>query len=180
MSLVGPEVKVGDKAPNAPLRGNAMEKVELNFADGKTRVLTFVPSLDTPTCSVQTRRFNSGASRLAEDVEVLVISRDLPYAQARFCGANGLERVITYSDFVAGEFGKAWGFYVQETDLLARVVVVVDQGGIVRYLQVVEDLSEQPDYADAMEALKAVVPASVKDAEEEAEVVEPPADEEAP
>ena len=176
LSLVGPETRVGDMAPNATLRDKALERVDIDFKDGKTRVVLFVPSLDTPTCSIQARKFNSKASRLADDVEVLIISRDLPYAQARFCGANGLKRVITYSDYASGDFGKAWGYYVKETDLLARVVAIVDGKGAVRYLEVVANIPDQPNYISAMEALKALVPESVKEAPAPAEGAEAPAE----
>ncbi len=157
MTLVGPEAKVGDKAPSPILAGDTLQDVQIHFADGNHRVVLFVPSVDTPTCSLQTRTFNTRATELGGGTEVLVISRDLPYAQSRFCAAHGIELVAPLSDHRSGDFGKAWGLFVKETGLLARAVAVVDGKGIIRYLQVVENLPDEPDYDAAIAAITAVI-----------------------
>ncbi len=156
-TLVGPELKVGDPAPAASLRGDGLVPVEVDFTDGKTRVVTVVPSLDTATCALQTRTFNADVSDLGEQVEVLVVSRDLPFAQARFCGAHGIDRVRPLSDYESGAFGRAWGLYIQETALLARAVYVIDDQGKVAYVEIVEDVPDEPDYAAALSATRALV-----------------------
>ncbi|MCP4870481.1 MAG: redoxin domain-containing protein [Proteobacteria bacterium] len=102
MTLLGTAVAVGDKAPSPPLWGPKLEEVNIDFADGTTRVVLFVPSVDTPTCSMQTRTFNTRAPEAGQGAEVIVISRDLPYAQSRFCAANGIEMVFPRSDYRTG------------------------------------------------------------------------------
>ena len=156
MTLVGPAVKVGDKAPSSALWGPKLEEVNIDFADGTTRVVLFVPSVDTPTCSMQTRTFNTRAPEAGGGAEVIVISRDLPYAQSRFCAANGIEMVFPRSDYRTGNFGRSWGLFVKETGLLARAVAIVDGTGTIRYLQIVPDLGDEPDYDAALEAVKGI------------------------
>ncbi len=156
-TLVGPELTVGAAAPSASLRGDGLAQVQVDFADGTIRVVTVVPSLDTATCALQTRTFNADVSDLGERVEVLVVSRDLPFAQARFCGAHGIDRVTPLSDFEAGDFGRAWGLYIQETGLLARAVYVIDDKGRVAYAQIVENVPDEPDYGAALTATRALV-----------------------
>lgn len=158
LTLVGPELHVGDTAPGGELRDNDNKPVTVDFADGTVRVVALVPSLDTPTCSAETRTFNRDASDLGPGVEVLVVSRDLPFAQARFCGAHGIDRVRTLSDFDTGDFSRAWGLFIKETRLAARAVAVVDGGGKVTYLQVVENVPDEPDYAAAYAALAVLAP----------------------
>jgi thiol peroxidase len=130
-----------------------------DFADGRHRVMLIVPSLDTPTCGMQTRTFNGEASDMAPQVEVLVISRDLPFAQARFCGAHGIDRVVPLSDFEHGEFGQSWGLFIQETALLARAVAGTDGTGTVTYREVVPNTPDEPASGPALEALAALLSA---------------------
>jgi thiol peroxidase len=139
-------------APLLVLWGDALQEVQLRFNDGNVRVVLFVPSVDTPTCSLQTRTFNTRATELGGGTEVVVISRDLPYAQQRFCAAHGIALVSPLSDYRNGDFGRSWGLFVKETGLLARAVAVVDGKGVVRYLQVVENLPDEPDYDAALKA----------------------------
>jgi thioredoxin-dependent peroxiredoxin len=153
MTLLGPEAKVGDKAKTAPLWDNDLNPRIVDFADGRVRVVLFVPSIDTPTCSLQTRTFNTRASEAGGGTEVLVVSRDLPYAQKRFCAANGIKMVAPLSDYRTGGFGKGWGLLVKETDLLARAVAIVDGAGVIQYLEIVENLRDEPKYDEAMAAL---------------------------
>ena len=166
MTLVGPGLTLGGAAPGGVLRGEGLAEVAVDFADGTVRVVLVVPSLDTPTCSMQTRTFNSRASDLGEGVEVLVVSRDLPPAQARFCAAHGIERVRPLSDYVDGSFGRSWGLYVKETALLARAVVIVDGAGLVQYEQIVENLPDEPDYDTALAKVTSMVPAAAEPAPE--------------
>lgn len=159
LTLLGPALEVGKTAPTAELRDTKMKSVTPDFADGKDRITLVVPSLDTPTCSLQTRQFNERAAALGEGVEILVVSRDLPFAQERFCAAHGIDQVKPLSDFARGDFGLGWGLYIEENDLLARAVIVTDGEGIVRYLQIVENIPDEPDYDAALKALAGVVAA---------------------
>lgn len=165
-TLLGTAVAVGDPAPGGALWDNDAKPVTLDLADGKPRVVAFVPSLDTKTCSLETRTFNGSASDLNPEVEVVVLSRDLPQAQARFCGAAGIDRVRTLSDFDTGAVGQSWGLLVKETRLFARAVAVVDQSGKITYLQVVENTPDEPDYHAALAALAAIAPPPPKTEEE--------------
>lgn len=161
LTLLGPALTVGAPVPSVPLRGPDLGAVNLDFADGTHRIVMLVPSLDTNTCSMQTRTFNIRATEMAEGVEVIVVSRDLPFAQARYCGANGIDRVRPLSDFEAGAFGQSWGLLTKETALLARAVAVVDGSGTLTYLEVVENLPDEPDYDGAMAALSAATGAPI-------------------
>jgi len=158
LTLVGSALEIGAPAPGGVLRGEGLVEVPVDFADGVVRVVLIVPSLDTPTCSMQTRTFNSRASELGEGVEVLVISRDLPPVQSRFCAAHGIDRVRPLSDYVDGSFGRSWGLYVKETALLARAVVIVDGAGVVQYEQIVENIPDEPDYDTALAKITALAP----------------------
>ena len=115
--------------------------------------MSAVPSLDTSVCSTETRRFNEEAAKLGDDVVVLTVSMDLPFAQKRWCGAEGIERVITLSDYRNADFGKAYGILIKELHLLARTVFVVDKQGVIRYIQPVKELSTEPDYNAVLEAV---------------------------
>jgi len=124
---------------------------------GKVLILSVVPSLDTPVCDIQTRKFNEQAQALGSDVLVLTISMDLPFAQKRWCGASGLSQVLTLSDHRDASFGTAYGVLIQELRLLARSVFVVDKQGVIRYKQIVHEMTEEPDYEAALQAAKALV-----------------------
>jgi thiol peroxidase len=156
LTLVGNEVKAGDKARDCTLTDNDMKPVSLKDYSGKILVLSSVPSLDTPVCDTETRRFNKEAAEFSPDTVMLTISMDLPFAQKRWCGAAGIDRVITLSDYKDASFGMAYGVLIKETRLLARVVFVVDKKGIIRYIQIVKDLTNEPDYGKALEAVKAL------------------------
>lgn len=154
LTLVGPALELGQVVPVVPVRDGDLQRVTPGLADGMVRVVMTVPSLDTPTCSLQARTFNRDATDLGAGVEVLLISRDLPAAQKRFCAAEGIDRVRTLSDYEEGAWGKAWGLFVQESALLARAVTVIDGQGVLRYLQVVENQPDEPDYASALAAVR--------------------------
>ena len=135
---------------------NDLSPVKLSDFRGRVCVISVVPSLDTPVCDIQTRRFNEEAAALGGDVVVLTISMDLPFAQKRWCGAAGIKNVRTLSDHRNAAFGKAFGVLIDELRLLARAVFVVDADGIIRYKQVVQELTNEPDYDAAMKAVAEV------------------------
>ena len=157
LTLVGDEVKVGDKAPDFTLLKNDLSPASMADFAGKVLILTLVPSLDTPVCDTETRRFNSEAAALGEDVAILAVSMDLPFAQGRWCGAAGVEAVETLSDHRDASMGEAYGALIKELRLLSRVVLVVDRAGIVTYVQYVKEISEEPDYDAALAAAKFTV-----------------------
>ncbi len=155
LTLVGNEVKVGQKAPDAELVANDLSVVKLSsLTRGKICLLTSVPSLDTPVCDLETRRFNQEASSLSQDVIVLTVSMDLPFAQTRWCGAAGVKNVRTLSDYRAAAFGKAYGVLIKELHLLARAVFVLDKQGVIRYVELVKDVANEPNYEAALTAAK--------------------------
>jgi thiol peroxidase len=154
LTLVGTELKVGDKAPDAEVLANDLSPVKLSGFGGKICVICTVPSLDTPVCDIQTRKFNEQAASLGDDVVVLTISMDLPFAQQRWCGAANVENVQTLSDHLNAEFGTAYGILIKELRLLARTVFVVDKEGIIRYIDIVDEVTNEPDYEAALFAVK--------------------------
>ncbi|MBC7359848.1 MAG: thiol peroxidase [Desulfacinum sp.] len=154
LSLVGDEVPVGTKAPDFQALNNDLQPVSLSQFQGKVVVLSSVPSLDTPVCDMETRRFNQEAENLGDDVVILTLSMDLPFAQKRWCGAAGVTRVITLSDHRDASFGQAYGVLIKELRLLARAVFVVDREGVVRHVQLVKEIAEEPDYAAVLEAVR--------------------------
>jgi thiol peroxidase len=153
LTLVGPSLKVGDKAPNFTVLDNALNPVQLSAYKGKVCILSSVPSLDTPVCDLETRRFNQEAA-LGPDVSVLTVSMDLPFAQKRWCGAAGVDKVTTLSDHRDASFGTTYGTLIKELRLLARCVFVVDRDGVIRYIQVVKEVTQEPDYAAVLEAVR--------------------------
>jgi thiol peroxidase len=154
LTLVGNEVKVGDVAPDFTVFGNDLSEVRFSSYRGKICVISSVPSLDTPVCDIQTKRFNREAGALGPDVNILTISMDLPFAQARWCGAAGVKHVRTLSDHRDASFGQAFGLLIKELRLLARAVYVVDREGIVRYAEIVKEVTDEPNYAAAIDAVK--------------------------
>ena len=157
LTLIGAAVKVGQAAPDFTAVGNDLSPVKLSDFKGKTILISVVPSLDTPVCDTQTRTFNEAASGLGDAVVVLTVSMDLPFAQARWCGAAGVERVVTVSDYQQADFGTKYGLLIKGLRLLARAVLVVDAGGVIRYQQVVPEVTEEPDYHAALNAAKQLV-----------------------
>jgi thiol peroxidase len=157
LTLVGNELKVGDTAPDVEVLANDLSPVKLSGFRGKVCVICTVPSLDTPVCDVQTKKFNEEATSLGDDVVVLTVSMDLPFAQARWCGAANVENVQTLSDHAKAEFGTEFGVLIKELRLLARTVFVVDKEGIIRYIEIVEELTNEPDYESALNATKETV-----------------------
>ena len=153
LTLVGTEIAVGDKAPDFTALDNDLSPVSLSAFAGKKIIIASVPSLDTPVCDVEVHRFNEEATRLSEDVVVLTISMDLPFAQKRWCGAAGVERVQTLSDHRDASFGESYGVLIKELRLLARAVFVIDAESIVRYIQLVSEVTQEPDYDGVLKAV---------------------------
>lgn len=156
MHLQGVIPAAGDKAPDFNLASQALEPCTLSTYAGKVLVLVAVPSLDTPVCDMEVRRFNQEAASLSDKVAIVAVSRDLPFAQARWCGAAGVKNVATLSDYRDGSFGKAYGIYIEELALLARAVIVVKDGKVA-YTQLVPEVTDQPDFAAVLAAVKALV-----------------------
>ncbi|PTQ54930.1 MAG: Thiol peroxidase, Tpx-type [Hydrogenibacillus schlegelii] len=159
ITLVGPELQVGDRAPNFRLRKSAFsdERTTLGDFAGKVKLISVVPSLDTPVCDAQTRRFNEEASRLGEDVAIITVSCDLPTAQARWCGAAGIDRVTVLSDYYDHNFGLSYGVYIKEFGLDHRAIFVLDKDDVIRYIELVPDVTEHPNYDAALEAVRALL-----------------------
>jgi thioredoxin-dependent peroxiredoxin len=154
LTLIGKQPKVGEDAPDFEVLDNDLSPVKLSSFRGKICVIASVPSLDTPVCDMETRRFNEEAGILGPDVVILTISMDLPFAQKRWCGAAGVDKVTTLSDHLSASFGEAYGVLIKELRLLARGVFVVDGDGIVQYVQIVKEVTVEPDYEDVLGALK--------------------------
>jgi thioredoxin-dependent peroxiredoxin len=153
VTLLGTEVKVGEKAPNFTVLANDLSPVTLADTKGSVRLISVVPSLDTGVCDTQTRRFNEEATKL-DNVKILTISCDLPFAQKRWCGAAGIEKVQTLSDHRDLSFGEAFGVAIQELRLLARAVFVVDSNDKVTYAEYVSEATNHPNYEAAIQAAK--------------------------
>ena len=150
LTLVGNEVKAGDKAPDSVLVGNDLSDVRVSSFFGNVLVLSAVPSLDTPVCDTETRRFNEEAARLGQSVRIVTISMDLPFAQKRWCCAAGVKIVVTLSDHRDACFGHDYGILIKGLRLLARTVFVVDKEGVVRYVQLVKEVADEPDYEEIL------------------------------
>lgn len=162
LTLVGPELKPGDKAPDFVcfrfLPDKGLVKVTLADAlSGKPTLFSVVPSLDTPVCSTQTQKFNAALAELAGKVNCYTVSVDLPFAQNRFCNTCNITNSIPLSDYQERSFGQAYGVLIDELKLLARSVFVVDKNGVIRYCQIVPEVTREPDYDKALAALKSLL-----------------------
>lgn len=156
VKLVGDEIKVGDFAPSVKLKGNDLGYVLVGGKKDKVQVINVVPSLDTPVCQIQTKQFNKEAANLP-NVEVFVVSMDLPFAQGRFCSVEGIENVKALSDFKNKEFGNKYGVLIDDSPLsglLARAVFVIDESGKVIYKEICEEITNEPNYENALKAIK--------------------------
>lgn len=156
LTLVGEVPAVGRAAPDVTVLDNGLKPAKLSDYRGKTVVLVTVPSLDTPVCDTETRRFNREAVGLGGSVVVLVVSVDLPFGQGRWCGAAGVDRVVTLSDHRDTALGLAYGVLIQELRLLARSVFVIGPDGVLRYAQVVKEITKEPDYEAVLSAVRAL------------------------
>lgn len=153
VTLLGPEIKVGQKAPDFTLLDSAMKEVKLSRSKGKIRLLSVVYSLETPICDLQTRTFEEEAGKY-RNVVVYAISMDIPFGQARYTREHGLKNTKTLSDYREAAFGQAYGLLIKETRLLARAVFIIDAEDIVRYVEYVKEVTQAPDYEKAIKALK--------------------------
>ncbi len=153
VTILGNEIKVGDKAPDFTVINEKLESVKLSDFDGKVKVLVVYPSIDTGVCAAQNRKFNVEANSL-KDVAVLSISVDLPFAQSRFCGAEGLENIITLSDHKDLDFGEKYGFVIEEFRLLTRGTVIIDKDNTVKYVEYLPEITNEPNYDAALKAVK--------------------------
>jgi len=157
VTLAGGEVKVGQKAPGFKVMTRDLKEVDyLDFKD-KVKVIASVPSLDTPVCDLQIKRFNDEVAAISDDVVVIFISMDLPFAQKRFCDANKITKVKTFSDYRDAIFGVNYGVLIKDLRLLSRAVFIIDKEDNVRYVEYVNELTQHPDYDSALKALKEVV-----------------------
>jgi len=157
MTLLGPDVKAGDAAPDFKVVDNGLQPVTLGDTRGKVRLITVVPSLDTPVCDTMTRKFNDQAAKLPDDMVVYTVSLDLPFAQKRWCGNAGIEKVKTLSDYQDRSFGLSYGVLIKELKLLARSVFVIDKNDKVAYREIVKEVTAEPDYEAALAAAKKLV-----------------------
>ncbi|MFB5266381.1 thiol peroxidase [Paenibacillus enshidis] len=157
ITLIGPELKAGDKAPDFTLNKNLLEEASLKDFAGKIKLVSVVPSLDTGVCDAQTRRFNEEAAGLGDQIVVLTVSVDLPFAQARWCGAAGVDRVITLSDYKHHSFGEAYGVFIKELHLDMRSIFVIDADDNIAYVEYLTEMANHPDYEKVIEAVKKLV-----------------------
>ncbi len=158
LTLAGDEVTVGMPAPDCELLNQDLQKVKLSsFFKKQIVIAVALPSLDTPVCQIEAQRFSNEASLFYPQVQLLIISMDLPFAQRRWCGSEGLAKLKTLSDHLGAEFGQAYGILIKELRLLARAVFIIDGHGIIQYVQLVKELSKEPDYEEVLQALKKVL-----------------------
>src|SRR6056297_452617 len=157
VTLLGKETKVNDKAVDFTVLNNNLEPVKLSDFEGKVKILSLFPSVDTGVCSKQNHTFNEEAANLSEDIVILAISNDLPFALKRFCGAEGIDNLITLSDHKDLDFSSKYGFLIEELRLIARGVIVIDKENIVKHVEYVPEIGEEPDYESAVNAAKLLV-----------------------
>lgn len=157
LTLLGTPAKVGEVAPEFKVVDDAFKPVRLSDFAGKVVLVSAVPSLDTGVCSLQTRRFNEEAAKLPNDIVILTVSMDLPFAQARWCGAFGVDRVMMLSDHKNGSFGTNYGTLIKELRIESRAIFVVDQAGVIRHVEYVKEVADHPDYEATLKAARALV-----------------------
>lgn len=154
VTLAGKEIKVGDKAPEFKAVKNDLSVFDSKENQNKIVIYSVAPSIDTPVCSLQTRTFNEEAASLRQDIAVVTITVDLPFAQGRFCANEGIDKTITVSDYNGHEFGQKYGFLMNENKLLARGIVVVDKDNVVKYVEYVSEVTDEVNFEKALEAAK--------------------------
>lgn len=157
VTLIGKEIKVGDKAVDFSVLNNGLEAVKLSDYDGKVKILSLFPSIDTGICSKQNHMFNKEAANLGDDIVILAISNDLPFALNRFCGAEGIDNIVTLSDHKNLDFSTKYGFLIEELRLLARGVIVIDKNNVVQYVEYVPEIGQEPNYEPALAKAKELV-----------------------
>jgi thiol peroxidase len=157
ITLIGPELKAGDKAPEFTCDQGLVPPISLSDMGNSVKVFNVVLSVDTPVCSAQTRRFNEEAANILGDLKIYTISADLPFAQKRFCGSEGIDKVENISDYKDNTFGEAFGILIKDKGLLARAVFVLDENNIVRHAEYVSEISTEPNFDSALEVIKSLV-----------------------
>ncbi|MFN4033103.1 MAG: thiol peroxidase [Fimbriimonadales bacterium] len=157
LTLVGNALKPGEPAPDATVVKQDLTPVNIHDYKGHVLLISVVPSLDTSVCSAQTKRFNEEASKLPDSVKLVTVSMDLPFAQKRFCGAEGIDKIEVLSDHREGAFGQAYGTLVKELRILCRAVFVVDAQGVVRYAEYVPEITNHPNYDAALQAVRQLI-----------------------
>jgi len=157
LTLTGTPVEKGAAAPGFTVTSQDFKDVTLADFSGKVKLITSFPSLDTPVCDLQVKEFNKKALGLSNDVVIVGISKDLPFAQARFCQDNEIKNISVLSDYKTSSFGMNYGLLIKEWNLLCRSVIIVDKKDVVRYVQIVDELTMQPNYDDVMNNLEAVL-----------------------
>lgn len=156
VTLIGKEIKVGDKAPDFIALKNDLSPYSLKDAGNGVKIISVVPSLDTGVCELQTINFNETATELG-NVTILTISVDLPFAQGRFCSANSIDKVVTLSDHKDLSFGMNYGFVIEELRLLSRGIVILDKDNMVKYVEYVKEVTDHPNYDKAIEEVKKLI-----------------------
>lgn len=154
LTLLGPELKAGDRAPDFKLTDTGLKSVTLAESKGKTRLISVVPSIDTPVCDLQTKRFNQEAAKLPASIQVMTVSMDLPFAQGRWCGLAGADKIQMLSDYQDHSFGQAYGVLLKELKLLSRAVFVIGPDDKIQYVEYVKEITTHPDYEKVLEFLK--------------------------
>lgn len=157
LTLIGPELKAGDTAPDFTASKSLVESASLADFAGKIKLISVIPSIDTGVCDAQTRRFNEEAAKLGDNVAVITISADLPPAQARWCGAAGVDKLVMLSDHKDMSFGDAYGVHIKELRLLMRSVFVIDANNKITYAEYLREMTEHPDYDAALNAVRALL-----------------------
>ncbi len=157
LTLIGKEIKAGDKAPDFKAVEGLGNFVSLSTFKNKVKVFNVVISIDTPVCDVQTRRFNDESATLPDDVEILTVSMDLPFAQNRYCNSASIKNLRNISDYMHASFGESYGVLIKENRLLARAIFVVDKDNVVRYAEYVKEISEEPDYRAVLDVVKSLI-----------------------
>lgn len=157
MTLEGRSLEEGGRAPDFKVVDIGLKEIGLADFKDKIKVITFFPSLDTPVCDLQVKEFNKRASTVSSDVVILGISKDLPFAQKRFCSEHEIKNIKVLSDYKYSSFGENYGLLIKELNLLARGVLIIDKNDIIRYFKVVDELTNPPDYDNALRALESII-----------------------
>ncbi len=157
LTLIGTEKKIGEKADNFTVLDKELKEISLKDFTGKIKLISVTPSLDTPVCDIQARRFNQEAAKLPDDVVIMNISMDLPFAISKFCTTAGIDKVKAYSDHRDASFGNAYGVLIKELRLLARSIFIIDRDDTIRYIELVPELSQHPDYDKALAELRKLI-----------------------
>lgn len=157
VSLIGKLVQVGDKAKNFTVLDGSLQATTLDKFEGKIKLLSIFPSIDTGVCSIQTKKFNEKAAKFGDKVAFIALSADLPFALKRFCGAEGIDNLTPLSDHKDMDFGNKYGFHINELRLLTRGVIIIDQQNVVQYVEVVPEIGNEPNYEAAIAKLNKMI-----------------------